>query len=123
MTAFSFPTAGEARDYSMLKAVHQDVCLIKTAILTGMEQGIRKVTVCDTPVNLSANHYQSWQMQVTQTQNSCGIVTGVEINGTPVADLLSIQAEIIRCFTQLGYSVKQIQNPNNVTSFCWEVSW
>lgn len=123
MTAFSFPTAGEARDYSMLKAVHQDICLIKTAILTGMEQGIRKVTVCDTPVNLSAHHYQAWQTLITQTQNSCGVPQDLVINGMPVADLLDIQSEIVRCFTQLGYSVKQIQNPNNVTSFCWEVSW
>lgn len=114
--SIQFPTATQARSQSNLLALHDDICMIQKAILMAIENGLREVTVCDTPIATDPQHYDAWQARMSQSQ--CNL-----IDDTTQQTLLDLQAEIIKCFTDLGYVVQRINNTMNPNGFCWKVTW
>ena len=115
--SFEFPSATDSRNISDLRAIHSEICALQTAILDAREQGLRMVTVCDSPMALSTEHFDAWFINVDQ--NQCAIV----IADPDEAHLIDLQDQVIKCFTGLGYSIVRMTNPNTGNTFCWEISW
>jgi len=114
---FNFPTASDSRTIADLRVVHTEICAIQTAILDAREAGLRTVDVCDSPMALSTEHYDAWNININQNQCSVAIVDVTE------AHLIDLQDQVLACFISLGYSIVRITNPNNPNLFCWRISW
>lgn len=117
MTCFTFPTASDSRNISDLRVIHSELRAIETAILDAREAGLRTVDVCDSPMTLSTEYYDAWNINVNQ--NQCSII----IADPTEAHLIDLQNQILQCFISLGYSIVRITNPNNGNLFCWRLSW
>ncbi len=115
--SFEFPTATDSRNISDLRAIHSEVCALQTAILDAREQGLRTVTVCDSPMALSTEHFDAWSINVDQ--NQCAIV----VADPDEQHLLDLQDQVITCFTSLGYSIVRETNPLTGNTFCWKINW
>lgn len=113
--SFSFPTAAESKNISELKAIHEEVCAIQGAILDARCNGLRSISICNTPMTMSTDHWDAWQ----EFQGKCG-TSGLT---TDSKYLLSLQDQVIACFTALGYSIKRVTNTGSGNTFCWEVNW
>ncbi len=113
--SFKFPTASESKDASELKAIHAEVCAIQTDILDARCEGLRAVTICDTPMTTSTDHWDAFQ----EFQGKCG-TAGLT---TEHKELLSLQNQVVACFVNLGYSILRVTNEDTGNTFCWEVSW
>jgi len=105
-----FPGATDSRNISDLKAIHAEVCAIETAILDAREQGERTVTICDTDFTTSVEHWTAW----TDPIDPCNFDQD---------QLLSLQNQVMECFTSLGYSIVRKTNLATNNSFCWIVRW
>lgn len=115
--SFTFPSASDSRNISDLRAIHAEICAIQTAILDARELELRTIDVCDSPMALSTEHFDAWNINVNQNQCSVAIADPTE------AHLIDLQDQVIQCFTGLGYSIVRITNPNNPNLFCWRLSW
>ena len=117
MACFTFPSASDSRSISDLRAIHSEICDIETAILDAREAGLRTVDVCDSPMALSTEHYDAWNININQNQCSVAIADPAE------AHLIDLQDQVLECFTSLGYSIVRITNPGTGNTFCWRISW
>ena len=115
--SFVFPSASDSRNITDLRAIHVEVCAIQTAILDAREEGLRTATVCDTPMTLSTEHFDAWNVNINQ--NQCAVVVSDPIE----QHLLDLQNQVIACFTVLGYSIVRVTNIETGTTFCWEINW
>jgi len=115
--SFKFPSASESGSIADLKAIHSEICAIETAILDAREQGLRMVTICDSPMALSVDHFNAWNINVNQ--NQCAIITA-----TPTEQhLIDLQNQVIQCFIELGYSIVRVTNTITGNTFCWEIKY
>lgn len=105
-----FPSATDSRNISDLKAIHTEVCAIETAILDAREQGLRTVTVCDTDFTNSVEHWVAF----TDPPDPCNFDQD---------QLLSLQNQVLECFTSLGYSIVRKTDLNTNNTFCWVIRW
>lgn len=117
MSCFEFPSASDSRSISDLRVIHSELCDLQTAVLDAREQELRTVTVCDSPMALSTEHFDVWNINVNQ--NQCAIV----IADPTEAHLIDLQDQVISCFTSLGYSIVRKTNTLTGNTFCWEISW
>lgn len=113
---FKFPNAADSKNISELRAIHTEICAIETAILDAREDGLRTVTVCNTAMTMSVDHWNAFQ----SFQNQCGIGVG---STDEQKNLLGLQNQIIACFESLGYSIARVTNTNTGNTFCWELKW
>lgn len=113
--SFKFPTASESKNISELKTIHTEICSIQTEILSVREEGLRSVTICDTPMTTSTDHWDAFQA----FQGKCGTA------GLPddQKHLLSLQDQVTLCFQNLGYPILRVTNDLTGNTFCWEISW
>ncbi len=113
--SFKFPTAADSKSISELRAIHTEICAIETAILDAREEGLRSVTICDTPFATSTEHWDAFQ----NFQGKCGTAGLFDDEKY----LLSLQDQVIACFVGLGYSILRVTNPATGNTFCWSISW
>jgi len=109
--AFSFPSASDSRSASDLKAVFDENCIIGAAILQARIDGERVATICDSPMTNSTAHY-----------NAC-FVDPIDLCDFDQQQLLDLQADVVSCWTQLGYSIKKITDTDTNVTFCWVLRW
>ncbi len=105
-----FPKATDSRSASDLKAIHAEVCAIETAILEARCAGERTVTLCDTDFTNSIEHWVAF----TDPVDPCNFDQD---------QLLSLQNQVMECFTSLGYSIVRKTDTDTNNTFCWVTRW
>lgn len=105
-----FPKASDSRNIADLKAIHAEVCDIETAILDARELGNRIAIICDTAFTNSIPHWTAW----TDPVDPCDFDQD---------QLLSLQTQVMECFTSLGYSIVRKTDTGTNNTFCWTLRW
>ena len=108
---FVFPSASDSRSASDLKILFDEYCAIGSAILEARCAGERMTTVCDSFMTNSTEYYDACFVEP---------IDPCDFEQQQILDLIN---EVMKCWMQLGYSIKKITDPNTGTTFCWEIRW
>lgn len=105
-----FPSANESRKIADIQAIHTEVCTLETDILDARVLGNRTVTVSDTAMSTSTDHWTAF----TTPLNECDLT---QVN------LRDLQKQVVDCFQALKYSITRVTNVGTGNTFDWVIKW
>tara|TARA_B000000609_G_scaffold71728_1_gene53744 strand:+ start:775 stop:1119 length:345 start_codon:yes stop_codon:yes gene_type:complete len=111
-----FVTAKQAREKARKDTTIQaETAALEAAVFSAVDNNLLTVTHGGT----TTMTHTTAGAQLTLAQAYYSVWQGTTTN-TAYADQMN---EVIKYFTDLGYSIHRIQNPNETTVFQWVISW